>query len=221
MTIYRIACAAILCVFLHQRLVAAATFTGQTTATFRMVEYLDGSTTTVQQATPIFVTLTTDYSNISWTMEFDVDLLMAGGPTQAFETRLKAQGSFGTEASSPLTFPDSSGSASAGTYGLVGNATWIRSKRIVTATDTMTVGPNSWTTPAYTFNVHRFNVLSYPTSVRLLTSLSQLGVYSIGKTGNTTNGTDVTVDFSSQMQNMNLFEQLPGDFNSSSTVDRC
>ena len=83
----------------------AATFTGSAEARFVVTEYLDNSSVTVAQVAPISFTFTTDYKQISWGISYDVDLLMAGGADQPYETRFKAKGSLATVAPSSLTFP--------------------------------------------------------------------------------------------------------------------
>ena len=77
----------VLAVFTWTQSVVAATFVGELTARYEVTEYLDGTYTVVEQSGPMQFILTTDYSQIDWDIIFDVDLLMAGGPTQSFETR--------------------------------------------------------------------------------------------------------------------------------------
>ena len=128
-----------------QSVVAASTFVGQTTANFRVTETIDGTTTTANKTGAIGFTLTTDFSTMRWSLDFDVDLLMAGGPSQSFETRLLANGSLtsrrcasastcpvvGLGDPSPLSFPDANGRSGAGSYFLYGSAEWTLTDRIV------------------------------------------------------------------------------------------
>src|SRR5688572_16643243 len=72
--------------------VAGGTFKGTTNATFTVKESLDGTTTTATKSGLFNVSLNTDYSTMRWSLDFDVNLLMAGGPTQSFETTLVASG---------------------------------------------------------------------------------------------------------------------------------
>src|SRR4051794_14518758 len=83
------------------QVVAAGTFTGPTTATFRVTEQLDGTSTTATKVGTINVSLTTDYSTMRWTMDFNVNLVMSGGPSQSFETTLAASGSLTSRRCSP------------------------------------------------------------------------------------------------------------------------
>ncbi len=84
---------AVLLVLLPIEVSAAGTFTGSGTATFNVSETLDGTTTTASKSGPVNFVLTTDYSTMSWSMNFNVSLVVAGGPTQSFETDLTASGS--------------------------------------------------------------------------------------------------------------------------------
>jgi hypothetical protein len=128
--------------------VVAGTFTGTTTATFNVREILDGAPTMVSKSAPMSVSLTTDYSTLRWSLSWDVNLVMSGGPSQPFETDLLANGSLesrrcvagtnclATNNPSPLTFPDANGKSGAGQFVLYGNAGWSLTDRIVTNTRT-------------------------------------------------------------------------------------
>jgi hypothetical protein len=121
---------------------AAGTFVGQTTANFRVREAIDGNITTADKSGDLSISLTTDYSTMQWSVDFDVDLLIAGGPGQSFETRLLAAGSLTTsrcagrciinelDDPSPLSFPDATGTSGAGSYLAFGSASWTLQDRI-------------------------------------------------------------------------------------------
>ena len=127
--------------------VQAATFVGEKQVTFRVEEWLDGTSTSAGRAGTVNFTLTTDYAAMRWSMDFDVDLLLAGGPDEPFETRLRAKGSLasrrcgfpegcsllGDGEPSRLSFPDAKGESGAGSYMLLGSAEWTLADRIVTA----------------------------------------------------------------------------------------
>ncbi len=146
--------------FWAQAVVAADTFIAQTQANFIVTEKIDGTVTTATKAGPLNVTLTTDYSSMRWSIDFNVDLLMAGGPDRPFETRLLASGSLSSNScastcdiyyaydkysvthtfalselgrASVLSFPDANGVSGAGSYVLFGQAEWTLSDRIVTS----------------------------------------------------------------------------------------
>ncbi len=125
---------------------AAATFTGTTTGTFNVREVLDGTSTTATKTAPIAVTLTTDYSTMQWSINFNTTLIMSGGPTQSFETDLTANATLSSTRctggfclgspgiSSPLSFPDANGKSGAGSYIMLGTAGWSLTDRIVSST---------------------------------------------------------------------------------------
>jgi hypothetical protein len=79
-------------VLLWSQTAAAATYVGNYNARFQVTERLDGVVTTLVKIGPARFVMNTDYDNIKWSMSFDVDLLMAGGPEENFETRLRATG---------------------------------------------------------------------------------------------------------------------------------
>lgn len=166
----------------------AATFVGQATTTFKVVEVLDGTTTSASQTGTMNIALSTNYSTMSWTLGFDVDLLLAGGPSQSFETRLKAGGNvlssrcpsacdlnFPGEPS-PFSFPDANGRAGAGNYALIGSSEWTLTERFVTATRerhspekgivVSGLASNS-TGNATNGGSHYLSVLNYPPNVTL------------------------------------------------------
>jgi hypothetical protein len=186
-----------------QAIAAAATFTGTTIATFKVTEVLDGTTTNATKTAPVNIVLTTDYTTLSWSMNFNVNLVMSGGPTQSFETDLVANGNLamrrcstgtpcsitGTGNPSPLSFPDASGRSGAGTYVLLGDAGWSLTDRVVTATRNRTrtqvpIAAGGYV--AYTGNPFNANlgygtssqyltVANYPTNISLSSGLSTTG----------------------------------------------
>jgi len=177
-----------------QTVVAASTFVGQTTANFRVTERLDGTTTTANKIGTFNISLTTDYSTMRWSLDFDVDLLMSGGPTQSFETRLLASGSvtsrrcsnsgFGCSYTgegdpSPLSFPDANGRSGAGSYVLMGSAEWTLRDRIVTVIRERTSPDKAIIASgyiasgeAYSPGSHYLSVLNYPSRILLTPGLS-------------------------------------------------
>jgi hypothetical protein len=175
---------------------SAASFVGQADATFRVVETVDGTTTSVNKTAPIQFTLSTDYSTMHWSLDFDVDLLLAGGPTQSFETRLAATANLSTyrcsggssacsHASgqpSVFSFPDATGRAGAGSYFLKGVAEWSLTDRIVSVSRERASPVNDviWngqtdnfnSSAAYGYGDHYLRVGDYPPDVTLSTNFS-------------------------------------------------
>ncbi len=180
--------------------VAAGTFTGTATATFNVRETIDGSATTVSKSGPLSISLTTDYSTLRWSLNWNVNLVMSGGPSQSFETDLLASGSvtsrrcassnfcLATDDPSPLSFPDANGKAGAGTYILVGDSTWTLTDRIVTSTRTRTnsqmpvatgsvVNPSGSNINVYNPGSHFLTVLNYPTNITLTPGFSGSSIW--------------------------------------------
>jgi hypothetical protein len=122
----------------------ASTFVGQVQANFRVTEVIDGTTTFENEPGTLNMTVTTDYTNMRWSLDFDVDLLISGSPGQPFETRLAASGNLlsrrcvsacsldGPGSPSPLSFPNANGQSGAGSYVLLGSSEWTLTDRIVT-----------------------------------------------------------------------------------------
>lgn len=211
---------ALLIVLLSPQSVAAATFVGQTSASFWVNEYYDGTGTSVQKFAPLSVTLSTDYRAIEWTLSFDVDLLMAGGPDQPFETWFRARGEITTDGPSDLTFPDASGVSSAGQYRLGGWTEWILRERIVDAVTTHESGLQSVGHFGGPDN-HSLSVRKYPESVELRTNLMSISTWlSLGQiTYSPDNYIRARILEPLSPYNIVLREVLPGDFNDSGVVD--
>jgi hypothetical protein len=175
---------------------AAATFTGTTTATFAVKEILDGTTTTATKTAPVNFTLTTDYTTVRWTMSWNANLVISGGPTQSFETDLATSGSItsrhcpsstygcsvdGPGFPSPLSFPDATGKSGAGSNIMIGAAGWSLTDRVVTASRTRTspqlpvagsgnvqyTGNPVFTNQGYSANASYLTVANYPTNITL------------------------------------------------------
>jgi len=179
--------------------VAAGAFTGTTTATFNVREILDGAPTTVSKSGPLSVNLTTDYSTLRWSLSWNVNLVMSGGPSQSFETDLIANGSLDsrrcvagtncmvTNDPSPLTFPDANGKSGAGQFVLYGNAGWSLTDRIVTTTRTRTKPSNPVLSADYPGTQIQGQVLSpgtqsltvadYPNSITLTPGFTGVNSY--------------------------------------------
>ena len=171
-----------------QSVVVAATFVGEIQSIFKVTERIDGTTTIANKDAPLRVTLTTDYTTMRWSVDVDADLLMAGGPTQAFETRLAVNGNLtsrqcvapcslaGLGDPSPLSFPNAVGQSGAGDFVLLGSADWTITDRIVTAvrerhcpqTEILASGNASGSdTTATNPGNHYLSVLTYPLNIRL------------------------------------------------------
>ena len=190
---YRCAfCPSLSCSSLRNRLSAdASTFVGQIQANFRVTEVLDGTTTIENEIGTLDVAVTTDYTNMRWSLDFDVDLLIAGGPGQPFETRLAANGSLtsrrcvsacsldGPGSASPLSFPNSNGQSGAGSYVLLGSSEWTLTDRIVTAVrerhspEKTILGSGSISNNlAFNPGSHFLSVFSYPSNIQHTPGLS-------------------------------------------------
>jgi hypothetical protein len=191
----------LLVVFAWAQSAIAATFVGQIQGTFRVSERIDSTATEVSKNAPLGVTLTTDYTNMRWSVDLSADILMAGGPSQSFETRLQVTGNLnsrrciapcslaGPGDPSPLSFPNASGVSGAGDFVLLGSADWTVSDRIVTAVrerhgpeseilasgDTNTLG-----TSVTNQGTHFLQILDYPDHIRLTPNASSGTASKIG-----------------------------------------
>jgi hypothetical protein len=166
----------------------AATFVGEIQGTFRVTERIDSTTTEVSKTAPLGVSLTTDYTTMRWSVDLSADVLMAGGPSQPFETRLLVTGNLtsrrcvspcslaGIGDPSPMSFPNASGVSGAGDFVLLGSADWSLSDRIVTAvrerdgpeSEILASGNASGSdTTARNQGVQFLQVLDYPDNIRL------------------------------------------------------
>jgi hypothetical protein len=174
-------------------LAVAGTFVGQTTGTFRVSEVVDSTLTEVSKVAPLGVTLTTDYSTMRWSVDLSADVLMAGGPSQSFETRLLVTGNLNSRRCiapcsladpgnpSPLSFPNASGVSGAGDFVLLGSADWTLSDRIVTSVrerngpESEILASGNTNQPGTTVTgpgTHFLQVLDYPDHIRLTANAS-------------------------------------------------
>jgi hypothetical protein len=167
--------------------VVAATFVGEIQGSFRVTERIDNTTTVVSTNAPLGISLSTDYTTMRWSIDLDGDILMAGGPSQSFETRLMVTGNLisrrcvapcslaGLGDPSPLSFPNASGQSGAGDVVLVGSADWTLTDRIVTAvrerhgpeTEIMASGYEGGDNAAQNPGSHYLSVFNYPSHIQL------------------------------------------------------
>jgi hypothetical protein len=214
---------------------------------FGVTEKLDGTTHYGGSiSAPVNITLVTDYNSMRWMLDFNFDSTVAGGPTQPFETRLSASGSFTTKRCFPgcsptglgepstFTFPDAFGNAAAGSYAMVGTTKWKLTDRIVNVLRERESPSKAamWSGDGTMFSTgsHSLSVKNYPNSIQLTNGFEitpslvqrngqwefRLGT-SLGVIIDGNNSLEVTL--TSLPHIVTLTERLPGDFNDSASVD--
>jgi hypothetical protein len=219
--------------------VAGGTFKGTTNATFTVKESLDGTTTTATKSGLFNVSLNTDYSTMRWSLDFDVNLLMATLVASGNLLSGRCPGGCSTPLSpgdpSPLSFPDATGKSGAGTYRLLGTAAWSLTDRIATVTRTRTSPSKPVIATGSTsggVGNHYLTVANYPSSITLTPGFSSISSYQesngdwplysgiplhLGRIDNGGNYLEVTV--SSFPGTITLLESPAGDLTSNGVVD--
>ena len=197
----------------------AAEFQNAVDLEFRIRESINGVTQTATGIATVPIILRTDYSSLNWVVDFTgVAITMAGSPAEPFETILEVDGLLWLTDWLPLSFPDYTGHVLAGYNTLSGaEITYTVTDRIVTVTERhrrsapidVTVG-----------NVNTaLNVADYPANVDLIVSGLPGGI-SLGTVSTGPNSSILaTMGFRSTSGSFVMTEVLPGDFNSSSSVD--
>lgn len=195
---------------------AQSTFVGQVDVEYRIRE---GDSTAAARA-PLDVTIVTDYSSISVELSWDVDLTVAGGPDEPFETRLVAAGRYYTSIPLNLSFPDASGTTSTADTFFDWENEFSVIERIVTfedRSDSETLSGQSF------YQRLSFGVGNYPQDVSFSGFSSQRQLGSLL----TSTGEEISLSlayYNGPFSSSNAFvasltELLPGDFNSNGLVE--
>lgn len=203
----------VVAIFASQSL--GATFTGQTDLSFRLTEVAGGATQRQDFEAPVEVTVQTDYSTLNWSLSLDFDETIAGGPDSPFETVVSASAQFRSSLSMPLSFPNASGEVAVGDGYLegVGSIPFSVTDRVVTASNTRASTRENQLNTSVRQQV--FQVLNYPDFVKLHSVWGDR--YLLGEIE--TDSGVIQLDMRSISVTVDLFEVLPGDFNSSGAVD--
>jgi len=209
--------------FLLAPTATGATFQGTTGIFFEIRETIGSVTTTESTTAQVPVVLDTDYSSIDWRLDFtNQSITMAGSPNEPFETILEVDGMLSMGGSMPLSFPNAQGTAIAGAGMLSGTSiTYAVTDRIVTATQRHESLPvDVMINRNYEVS---FNVADYPANVDLLLRGGDSGLHSLGTVSTGVNSfIEAFLELratGSQLREIVLTEVLPGDFNSSRSVD--
>jgi hypothetical protein len=206
---------------LAQNVTVAATFQGEWDFLFELHERINGVSHREFKFAAIPVVMETDYSGISWYLDFSDEVIaISGGPDKPFETTVEISGTIGTNEALPLSFPDTRGTAVAGHGKITGTGlTYSVTHRIVSATQTRESNSVDITDEHSINPTHALNVGSYPEDVELYLNNSSI---SIGL-GRIDTGSGNYIELEMQPRHscqceVTLTEVLQGDFNSSGEV---
>jgi hypothetical protein len=134
---------ALILLLLAQNATTAATFQGGVDFSFQLYERINGVAQVETAIAQMPITLETDYSSISWYVDFSDQVInISGGLDQPFETTVEVNGRIGIEGPLSLSFPNSGGTAAAGYAGVTGTGlTYSVTNRIVSAVQTRESNP--------------------------------------------------------------------------------
>lgn len=191
-----------------------ASFAADRILVFRIEEQLQDIAQTQDFEAPVTFTLETDYSQARWALTFDFRTSVAGSPQQSFETVVEASGAIFSDWR-PLSFPNANGSSTIPS----GTASWpdIRftvESRINNVVTRSSSGPASGSRPA---GVREVSLISYPPTLRASANFDNAGPLAEFADGSRTYRFSLRNGLVAN--SLPLVELLPGDFNSSGTVD--